>query len=693
MATVERHLGSMHAYAYACVLACALVGVARVHADAPAPVVEDAPAPDVVDTEAPILGVQTTAEQTYASEHDIDPTTSASVVRLRDRTAAGEGMRDVLPEVPGLRVLAASSEGQYASVRIRGADLAHTTYMIGDVPVSGADTGGFDIGALPIRLFERVEVYRGGAPAWYADGAIGGVVRFVPATLIGNRFGASLGAGSFRAVNGEVEGSVSHRGFSLFTNVGMAGAKNDYAFSNDNGTLLDPRDDTTERRQNAQYLREHAFVYARQVHGGLTLDVVYFGFATQRGDPSPGDRQALHTRAQLMRNFASASLTYEGEVREHRYRLQALAAYTRERLDYQDPNREIGLSADDARVRTTAIHGRLAATIDLVRWLAFSGIATARRDDVDQHDAIDLDQVPPAHRTTVTTTAELRAHGRIGGVRGELRGSVQYRTAQLDIPYSSVDGLELNDTRYTSGTYRAGFALAPAPFITLNGSVYSGARLPTLLETFGNRSNILPAPTLRPETSLGFDGGVTVCADVGPLTVSAELRAFRNEIDDLIRITMTSQRTARASNVESGLFRGLESVLDVRLAGHARIEGNVTYTRATSEGGFDVPLSPRLTAHATATANTGALGRVFDDVAVHFGVTHLGKSFNDAANLVRFPTRTWLEAGARVFVLDRRLQLAVTVRDLADRGGRDFLGYVLPGRRVAATLAYEQEFP
>lgn len=679
MAKVRR-LHDVRVYALAC--ACVVVLFDRAHARAQEGAAEE---------DEPVLGLEASAEPTYAEGHDIDPTSSSSIVTLRDRVAAGEGMRDVLPEVPGLRVLAASSEGQYASVRIRGADLAHTTFLLGDIPISGADSGGFDIGALPIRLFERVEVFRGGAPAWYAENAVGGVVRFVPARVLDNRFGATLGTGSYGAGSGELEASARSGGFSLFANVGMAGARNDYPFFNDNGTILDPRDDHPDTRLNAQYLREHLFLYARQVHGGLSVDVVYFGFANLRGDPSPGDRQAAHTRAHLLRNFASAALTYDGEVRDHAYRLQAIAAFTHERLEYDDPDKEIGLSADDAIMRTTSMHGRFAGSFAILPYLEASSIVTVRHDGVYQFDELELNQIPRASRLTVTATGELRLHGRMGTTRGELRASAQQRTSFLEIPYEGLEGIEENAPQYASATYRAGAAFAPIDWLTLTSSVYSGARLPTLLETFGNSSNILPAPMLKPETSLGFDGGISACGVFGVLSLSAELRGYRNEIDDLIRVVVTSQRTARAQNVEHGVFRGVESNLDARITEHVRLQGNVTYMRTTTKGGMEVPLQPRLTVHGNATLSTGALANVVDDVSAHFGITHLGACWNDPANLVRFPTRTWLEAGTRIAMFDRRLSFAVTVRDLLDRGGRDFLGYVLPGRRVTATLAYEQE--
>ena len=107
-------------------------------------------------------------------------------------------MSDVIPESPGCDGARAGGYGAF-SERLAAwrRDQAQTVWLLGDVPLNGPDSGAFDMSLLPLPQFARLEVYRGGAPVWFGQGSIGGVIRVVPREGDASGASAQLGMGSF----------------------------------------------------------------------------------------------------------------------------------------------------------------------------------------------------------------------------------------------------------------------------------------------------------------------------------------------------------------------------------------------------------------------------------------------------------------------------------------------------------------
>ncbi len=198
---------------------------------------------------------------------------------------------------------------------------------------------------------------------------------------------------------------------------------------------------------------------------------------------------------------------------------------------------------------------------------------------------------------------------------------------------------------------------------------------------------------MRPERSVSAEVGAVARGRAGILRGSAELRAFWLSITDLIVYVRTSQLTAVPQNLASATVLGGELGVRGALGRHVRLAGSVTLLDARGEDDRVLPLRPRVQAYARPELVSPALGPL-DAVTLYGDVTHVGGNFVDLANLVALGSRTQLGAGVAVTGLGRRLELALSVRDLLDAGGTDVLGFPLPGRSFAVTLTgREQEAP
>lgn len=631
-----------------------------------------------------------------ASRNSLDATAAGTAIRIEGRPQSGESLRDVLVEAPGARVLSTGAIGQFNAIALRGTELGQTSVMLDDLPLGGPDVGPVDLSLLPLAAFGSVEVYRGGAPAWIADGAIGGVVRLVPRTASTTSIRAVSEAGAFGTYRGGVESTVADGALSLVTSAGVLTSRQDYRFLNENGTLFDPSDDVVERQRNAEVVQRHVFTSARIASGNSRVDVVYLGIGRDGGYPGAGLRRTLYAHQTIAQNVASAAYTYEAPLDARRsIRVQARLGANSFRNEFLDEYGAVGLGAVDTDDRTRVISGRLAATIDATRRLAATVIGSARSDHLAYYDRLSPDgRTPPATRGAFGGSAELRAHGRVRATDLEMRGSFLAQTNRLEARIRRDFG-EYEDYRdvRTITTGRLGFVVAPSQVFAIQGSFHRGARAPSVLELFGNRSSIAPNPDLRPETGLGGDLGATVRHAGDAFCLIGEARVYAQSIDDVIVFVPTSQFQARAKNLPRSLVLGFESSARLTYREHLDVVVQWNATRAHDSEGYQLPNRPIHNAYARIAGSVARPRGAFSDLRVYADLTTISRTYLTTKELAAMPARTFVGLGLELSLFESQLRGSFSVRDLADVGGTDFLGYPLSGRSFSGTLSYRKEFP
>ena len=251
--------------------------------------------------------------------------------------------------------------------------------------------------------------------------------------------------------------------------------------------------------------------------------------------------------------------------------------------------------------------------------------------------------------------------------------------------------------------------------VAVKGSAGWYARLPTLLELFGDRGTIVGSPELRPERGPSADLGV-VWAPARPAArtsarstgSSSRRRRSRTRATDTIALISTAGFVARAENV--GATQTLRRrARRSRRGSRARCRVTASYTRlVTEQRAIDPNLRdkalprdarpPRV--RRAPSSRRRALGRrasLWIDVAVQ------STAYLDRANLRRVPARALVGAGARVELgrrprgRDRRREPRRHARRHDPAGPRrstrrvrtalaDVAGFPLPGRSFYLSL-------
>ncbi len=621
--------------------------------------------------------------------NSLDATAAGSEVVIRDRLVA-QTTDQLLKEAAGTRVVAEGGLGTPFCVRLRGIACDQVTVMLGDVPISSPDTGSFDLSLVPLEALDGFQVFRGGSPVWLNDGAVGGVLRLSPRTYKESEVGARITGGSFGSWRANLFGAASGEKVQFFGTAGGAGSRNDYPYVDDNGTLFDPTDDVERDRQNADFLEGFGFANMRaETSESSHFDFVFLGLGRDRGEPGPGSSRALQARVKNTRLIGSGSWLQEKDG-AHPYRLQIVANYDYGRNRIDDQFGELGRGGPRlTNDQTHVVFGRVAASVNAVPWLEITTIGSARYQAFDPKNELSAAPDPASDRLTAAGTVEARFFGDLGPVGLELRPSIRLSWTHASIQEAPLVGPTPGNSSAFLPTYRVGGAISPLEWLAFRGSISSGYKLPSLLQLFGNRTNVEGNPELTQERSLAYDGAVTARGHTGIVSGYASVGAFLTHLDNAIRFRRTSQSTFKAENIGGARIRGVEIELRGGLTQHFILQTEATWTQAIDTAtGNQLPVQPEWVAFVQPEAHSGTLSKRVSDIMAFFQVSYVGKTYDDPANLIEVTARTVLAAGAGVDLFEGRLGLSFRVDDLFDVRGQDLLGYPLPGRRYTGRLSY-----
>ncbi|MCB9653026.1 MAG: TonB-dependent receptor [Deltaproteobacteria bacterium] len=634
---------------------------------------------------------------------NLDRTASATEVDVETRTDAHASLSDILSEVPGVNVRRTGGVGAASNLVLRGADASHTSVLLGDLPLGSPDEPTIDLGQLPLTLFRQVEVYRGGAPVWLSDGSMGGVLRLIPRQGDASTVTAEIGAGSFGSTWGSAEARIAHDGGGTFIRAGVERSKGDYPYEDDGGTRFVTRDDLTRRRTNAQVESVYGMAHVRFNTRAGQWSFLALGLHREGGEPGPAPLPTTTAERKTSTALGGVAFTRRGRLYDRRYRVQARAGITYATSRFTDTEGELGLGPVDARDDDLSVQGRIAATADATPWLEGTIVLAPRQDIRRPFDHLASEQGPTSTRTSISTSVEARLHGTLAGHRAELRPSVQAtwtnaalhadasRLSPSTSPTSSTSPTTMRG--WLAPTVRVGALVELTPGLTLITSAATGHRVPTILELFGNRSQLIGNSDLSPERSRTADLGLEFARTFDIVSVFGEARVFGLLLEDLIRYRRTSQFTAVPENVLRARIVGLEAGGRVQLGDHLEIKANATALSTRDDLGRSLPLRPLLVAFVEPALRSGEIVEgTFDELLGFVSIEHTSANFIDPANLVEVPARTWIGTGMRAELFEARASVTLTLHDIFDARGFDVLGFPLPGRRFDTTIAYTETF-
>ncbi len=612
-----------------------------------------------------------------------------------DEHPATASVADALGATVGAQTRSLGGLGAFESVSVRGASPGHTAVLIDGVPLARIAAVTTDLGRFALDSFGEVDLYRGAVPVELGGAGVGGAVNLV--TRLGRgehgeRWRASIGAGSFGARHLRVHYGDDHGALRSSTTFGYQAATGDYTFFNDKGTRLNSHDDGYDVRRNNQFT---------QLDASSRIGT----------DTSVGGMRLAYKDQGLPGNYVSPALdaslsTLDVVADAHVPHLLAYGLVERQAL--RDPVGGLGIGPQDRRYLTLSGGATSTWQAALGRHRANAGVEL-RADRFRDADA-------------AGTRPSLVGDREGGAVMAAIDLAADPDARIVVTPAVRVDVVRTLPTPNPQAVTPVAprWDTVPSPRLTARGALTDDlslkasagwyVRLPTLVELFGNRGTIVGYPGLRPERGPSLDAGVVwaPARAVGQVDrILVEAAAFGSRPRDTIALVASIGTVARAMNISSSQAYGAELVASARIARTVTLTAN--YTRLVTEQhamevSFDnkeLPRSPGHQVYARVDVTRRALGRRAD---VWADSSFQSDSYLDQANLQLVPARVLVGAGARV-ELAAGVALALSVENLADtriemlpldppQPNRtetptplsDYAGFPLPGRSFYLAL-------
>ncbi len=466
---------------------------------------------------------------TRIEEKVSEQASSVSVVTREDMDQKSPSLAgDVLQGIPGVDVQRTGSLGGLENIKIRGGKSTHTLVMIDGFPVNSPSSGEFDISALPVNGFERVEIVRGAQSALYGSNAMGGVVNFIPRKgEEGRQYGAGLSGGSFNTLEWSGFGQGAGKGKNL--HLGVSGLKSD-------GTL--PNDDTDL----------FSFVGSGETSVGERNRVHLVALSTGEEKGIPIDDRGPDPVARRKRRDVLGGLRWETTVSKS-VRLSVSGAGFDEFLHVSEPPDSSLFGSSDFQVKTRKtlfrVEGSLSASPVSTTFLGFEYVK-----DRAQNDAVFRFPPFPDSVTDVSASTYNRSYFLQQELRFRKRTGVSLG-ARLDD--NSEAGKKVD--------------------VTLRSAYGRGFRVPTIVEKFDPTSG---NPDLSPETAISYEAG----ADFRPKGTRAVVSAtyFYQDFRGLIQqgSPTAGHPFGQLQNVGGAFSRGVEAQATWWF--HPAVGAEVSYT-------------------------------------------------------------------------------------------------------------------
>jgi vitamin B12 transporter len=598
----------------------------------------------------PVIVTATRIEEKVSEQASSVTVVTREEMDQRSPSLAG----DVLQGIPGVDVQRTGSVGGLENIKIRGGKSTHTLVMIDGFPVNSPSSGEFDISALPVNGFERVEIVRGAQSALYGSNAMGGVVNFIPREgEEGRQYGAGVSGGSFETFQWSGFGQGAGKGRNL--HLGVSGLKSDGILANDDTDLF-------------------SFVGSGETSVGERNRVHLVALSTHEERGIPIDDRGPDPVARRKRRDVLGGLRWETIVSKS-IRLSVSGASFDEYLHVSEPPDPSLIGSSDFQVKTRKTlfraEGSLSTSPVSTTFLGFEYVKDRAKNDAVFRFPPFPDFVSNVSESTYSRSyflqEELRFRKRTGISLG----------ARLDD--NSEAGTKVNPKV-------AVFHQLDRIGVTLRSAYGRGFRIPTIVEKFDPTSG---NPDLSPETSDSYEAG----ADFRPSGTRAVVSAtyFYQDFRGLIQQgpPTTGHPFGQLQNVGGAFSRGVEAQATWWFHPAAGAEVSYTYTdtgtkdappaiAAITDRILGIP-QQRGTASLLFSPSPRLQARVdwrVESDQYEFGPTDFLPGRRPGNAVVNANARyAWAPAGSVV----REIALTMRVQNLLDRDYEERKGFPSPG--------------
>jgi len=512
----------------------------------------------------------------------------ASVVArdLDDSVAPGATLADVLAQMPGLQLRRLGGPGDPSYAAIRGSSSQQVEIWVDGVPLNPLGSGAIDLSEFSLLAFDRVEVWRGLAPAELGGAPIGGIIHLTskPGSVLPASIEAGLGTWTTRYLSARAgtaqqlaDGGLADGRLSL----ALHGTDGNYPYFDDSGTQVNLDDDQWLQRSNNAYDQLNLSAQLRLGRGPLVLSLSNRLHWHSGGEPGPGHGTTASAHSRGSSNLARVAVRAAAHPR---LRVNADLSYLHRRQRFSDLLGEIVVGATDREDRSDLLTASAIVRWQALPWLQVHPSFRATLEANERFEHL-LPLVEPGIRMRGSAQLALGATARLWSKRLTILGVLDLfaldNRAFGNLPFSALAATADGEERAFQLLPRLAVALHPAPWLTVRAGVARGFRPPTFTELFGDRAGILGNPALLPERADTVDASLRVAGKPHALFgVAAEFGGFFVLTDDAIVLRHNSQRLVVPINFGRTRSAGIEASASIRAFKRLEVSAALTWIDA-----------------------------------------------------------------------------------------------------------------
>ncbi|MCA0320242.1 MAG: TonB-dependent receptor [Proteobacteria bacterium] len=458
--------------------------------------------------------------------------------QIRNQGAAS--VPDVLRLVPGVAVNQSGGRGGLTQLRLRGAEANQTLIVVDGIPINDVNSGDADLANIPVDAIERIEVVRGPQSGIWGPNAQAGVILIttksgrgltrpeVTARIEGGSFGTLQGSATVRGAQGPFYGALSVSGLRSGGFVVAPGTTRPNG--SDMGALTAKLGADLSEWFNVEavgrFVSRTGFYNPGNFAYGPPCPPPDF-FCTPdplMGRLTNGVGRGVATDAQG--RFVATLKLLEGAW-THRFSADASHQTTNSRNSFVSSFGFLETEAFWSRTERTRAEYRTAYTFETPSFLGarhtiVGGIEAVRERFRYYYESDGFFGYSP--NDSYAGAGRLRERK---GLYGEY-----LLTLRTGLSLSAALRQDWNSSFRDAATWRLTAAQTFETGTRLHASVGKGVTNPTFVEQFGFFANFTGNPTLRPESSIGWDAGVEQRWFGGRLIT--DVTVFRANIADAI---------------------------------------------------------------------------------------------------------------------------------------------------------------
>ncbi len=594
---------------------------------------------------------------------------STSRITREELTRTPNALAEVIARESGVQFQQSGGFGSFTSVSIRAASAAQTGVFLNGILLNTGGNPVIDLSTLEVLNLGSVNIYRGSTPLQLGHAGIGGAINLQ--TLDGGstpRTSIRLGVGSFSDRSVQASHQNAKGPWEFVSALSYRESENDFRFTNDNTTPLNPNDDERQSRNNAQARRASVLLQAEYQHNedartGLTLQAADKSLGVPQSRNSPNNSatfDTLSTQLQLthirdgIKNWNTKHSLYWHIDDSH----------------FQDLQAQIGLGADDRRNDNYTLGAK--TYWEYPTSTGFTALSLDfRSENLDSSDPLGSINDYTAERQEWLAALHYTWFDASDKwtVTPALRWQHDTRTGNRQ--RNGEPATQRDDSNQAGVQLGISYKLNRKTQLSMNlGTFY---RTPSFGELFGAIGLINGNDELDPEEGINADLGISWNTDI--LALASTL--FVSDKESLIVTSFDSRGVGRPVNSGEAFVYGIELSAKWSFNRYWDVRSNMTWQSPKSvdrNSGFDgkfLPGEAQLVWFTRASYTRSEWSYWYEaDVQRN--------SFFDRANIL--PAEDYTQHSVGIGWRKARWSTNMSIQNLSDTNVEDFNGFPKPGR-------------